>query len=477
MARTTPPPLVDHIHLLLLDHAAGVIAVGSPAWYTWLEDATSFVFHSQHGTFTAHKERRGPTQEYWKAYRRAGRLQRVYLGKSSELTLDRLNTAAAELENKISNHAQDNPAVMLHTPLAPTDGANYAAGSAPDSDAQEDSLRIRESSSAYPTSASTAPDDAQSPHLLSTKLATPTLRATLVPRLRLAAQLDTAIAQQQKLILIAAPAGFGKTTMIAEWLTRSRIENEKLRKSDRDSDPQFSNAHRAPDSQFKVAWLALDDSDNHLGQFLAYLIAALETARPKLGAKAWALLRAQAAHPPIQAILTSLVNALTDPADRIVLVLDDYHSITLQAIHEAIAFLLERMPPHMQIVITSRGDPPLPLARMRVRGQLTEVRVANLRFTGSEAAYLFDHVHGIALDPQALALLEARTEGWATGLQLAALSLRQRDAADLPTFLADFTGSHIYVFDYLADEVFQKLPDHIRSFLVQTAILDRLCGS
>ena len=225
-----------------------------------------------------------------------------------------------------------------------------------------------------------------------------------------------------------------------------------------------------------MAWLALDDTDNHLGQFLAYLIAAFETVRPKLGAEAWALLRAQAAQPPTHAILTSLVNALAAPADQIMLVLDDYHTITLQAIHEAIAFLLDRMPAHMQIVITTRADPPLPLARLRARGQLTELRAADLRFTGGEAAYLFDHIHGIALAPDALAALEARTEGWATGLQLAALSLRQQDVADMPTFLADFTGSHTYVFDYLADEVFQQQPEPVRSFLVQTAILGRMCG-
>ena len=130
----------------------------------------------------------------------------------------------------------------------------------------------------------------------------------------------------------------------------------------------------------------------------------------------------------------------------------------------------------MQIVITTRADPPLPLARLRARGQLAELRAADLRFTDGEAAYLFNHIHRIALAPDAVAALEARTEGWATGLQLAALSLRQQAVADMPTFLADFTGSHTYVFDYLAEEVFQRQPGHVRTFLVQTAILDRLCG-
>ncbi len=150
--------------------------------------------------------------------------------------------------------------------------------------------------------------------------------------------------------------------------------------------------------------------------------------------------------------------------------------ITLPAIHAALAFLLDHMPSHMHIMITTRADPPLPLALLRARSQLTEVRAPDLRFTRDEAAYLFDHVHHIPLAPDTVTSLEARTEGWAAGLQLAALSLQQRDAVDMSAFLADFTGSHTYVFDYLAEEVFQRQPAHVRSFLVQTAILERLCG-
>ncbi len=475
MARTNPPPLVDHTHMLLPDHAAEMIAVGSPAWYAWLVEATSFVFRSRHGTFTAYKERRGAAQEYWKAYRRrSGRLQRVYLGKSGELTLDRLDAAAAELANKLPAVVPANDAVVLDSAPAPADIAESVAQVRPDTGAQQSSFRSPEDSSLNTPRALTATDDAQSLHLLSTKLAIPTLRTTLVSRPRLAERIDTAIAQQQKLILIAAPAGFGKTTMIAEWLAARSSELRVL--SSELGQAQATQNSRLLTQNWRAAWLALDDTDNHLGQFLAYLIAAFETMYPKLGADAWALLRAQAAQPSTHAILASLVNARAAPADQIVLVLDDYHTITLQAIHEAITFLLDRMPAQMQIVIVTRADPPLPLARLRARGQLTELRAADLRFTGGEAAYLFGHIHGITLAPDALAALETRTEGWATGLQLAALSLRQRDLADLPTFLADFTGSHTYVFDYLADEVFQQQPDHVRSFLMQTAILGRLCG-
>ena len=224
---------------------------------------------------------------------------------------------------------------MLQTFPAPADVAEGVVKEGSDPRGQEGSFGLAESNSLYTTPTIAAPDDAQSLHLLSTKLAIPRLRAALVPRPRLTAPINTAIVQQQKLILIAAPAGFGKTTTIAEWLA-SRSEGRVLK-------TELIATSLSPQSSVlspQVAWLALDDTDNHLGQFLAYLIAALETVRPKLGAEAWALLRAQAAHPPTHAILTSLVNALAAVADQIVLVLDDYHTITLQAIHAAITFLL-----------------------------------------------------------------------------------------------------------------------------------------
>jgi len=450
MARTTLP-LVDQTHLLPLENRAEEIAVGSLEWYAWLGDTTSFVFRSQQGTFTAHKERRSSTQEYWKAYRRrAGHLHRVYMGRSEELTLDRLNAVAAELGNKLFARAPASDTPLRDTTPAPADLSVDGLKAAPDLGAQEAGFRQADNRARSATPAFAGSNDLQPLHLLATKLAIPALRAKLVPRPRLAAQLDTATAQQQKLILIAAPAGFGKTTLLAEWLN--------------DSDG------------YTIAWLSLDDTDNHLSQFLAYLIAALETARPGIGASAWTMLRTMAANPPAHAILTTLVNALTDSIAPIVLALDDYHTITLQAIHEALAFLLDRMPAHMQIAMTTRADPSLPLARLRVRGQLTEVRAADLRFTGTEAAQLFNQTHGIHLPSDALKTLESRTEGWAAGLQLAALSLQQQDAAQIPTFLADFTGSHTYVFDYLAEEVFQHQSDRARIFLMQTAILGRLCG-
>jgi LuxR family transcriptional regulator, maltose regulon positive regulatory protein len=468
MAHTPPLPLVEHA-ILVQEGSATALPVGSLAWYAWLADATSFAFRSEHGTFTAHKERRGPTREYWKAYRRhAGRLQRVYLGKSSELTLERLNAAAAELARGIS---ADVPSGHTMSEDTAHDLTNAAADVMKE-DARPGAPRLPDAVSIQQISAlKLTMDNAHPLHLLSTKYALPASRANMVPRPRLAELLDAAMSQGRKLILIAAPAGFGKTTLLVEWLT-ARTEDRGLRAERVSSalSPQSSVLNT------RVAWLSLDDTDNQLAQFLAYLIAALETVRPGIGAEPWALLRTQVAHPPTQAILTMLVNALGDSPDRLVLALDDYHTITLQAIHEAVAFLLERMPPHMHIIMTTRADPPLPLAQLRVRGQLAEVRAADLRFTSDEAVYFFDHVHDVHLPTDALTTLETRTEGWVAGLQLAALSLLQQDAAQIPAFISEFTGSHAYVFDYLADEVFQRQPDAVRTFLMQTAILARLCG-
>lgn len=449
MATTAPIARVEHALLVRSDDSGDTIPVGSPAWYAWLASATSFTFRGAHGTFTAHKERRSPSQAYWKAYRRRnGRLHRAYLGKSDELSFDRLNDVATHLAQAPAGAGAHPGAVTEDTirgvPDMIADAALHEARAA----ARDEPRTLANERVIHDLSA--PGDDVQSLHLLATKLALPPARSSLVPRPRLVSRFETAIAHNQRLLLVAAPAGFGKTTAVAEWV--------------------HSQDHRA------VAWLALDDTDNQLSLFLAYLIAALETLQPRIGAEAWALLRGHAARPPTQAIVTSLVNALAPSTGTLILALDDYHTITLPAIHEAIALLLDHMPPHMHICITTRTDPPLPLARLRARGQLAEVRAMDLRFTREEAAYLFEQVHRIALPDDAVTMLESRTEGWATGLLLAAVSLHQQDATHIATFLAEFSGSHTYVFDYLADEVFTTQSNDVRQFLVQTSILERLCG-
>ena len=281
--------------------------------------------------------------------------------------------------------------------------------------------------------------------VLATKLFVPPLRRDLVMRQRLIDQLNTGV--QQKLILISAPAGFGKSTLVSEWVA--------------------SCGH-------PVTWLSLDQGDNDPTHFLAYIIAALQAIAPKIGAGALAALQSSQP-PPIESILTALLNEITTLADHFILVLDDYHVIDSKRVDHALTFLLEHLPPRMHLVIASREDPHLPLARLRASGQLTELRAADLRFTPSEAAEFLNQLMRLNLSAEDIASLETRTEGWIAGLQLAALSMQ--GAKDVSGFIREFAGDHRYIVDYLVEEVLQSQPEPIRRFLLQTAILDQLNGS
>ncbi len=311
---------------------------------------------------------------------------------------------------------------------------------------------------ASPNSPSSAP---QRDRLLSTKLHVPQTRPNLVPRHRLTERLNDALCAGCKLALVSAPAGFGKTTLLSEWIA-------------------------TPHGQRAVAWLSLDESDNDPVRFWTYVVTALETIQPGLGARPLALLQSPQPLPTmsaprgevewIESALTLLINALTGLSTEFVVVLDDYHIIKAQPIHDAVAFLLDHLPSQMRLVIASRADPPLPLARLRTRGQLIELRAADLRFTPDEAAAFLNRVMGLGLSAEDVAALETRTEGWIAGLHLAALSLQGSDARHVPDFIAEFTGSHRYVLDYLIEEVLHRQPESIQAFLLQTSILDRLCG-
>ena len=287
-------------------------------------------------------------------------------------------------------------------------------------------------------------------HLLEMKLYIPKSRRGLVPRPRLSERLDRGTAS--KLTLVSAPAGFGKTTLLTEWLAEG---------------PAAAGGERL------VAWLSLDRADNDPASFWTYVIAALRTVAAGIGENALSLLQASSP-PPIETVLTVLLNDLGTIAADIVLVLDDYHVIDAREVQDGMAFLLDHLPAGLHVVIASRADPALPLARLRARGELVETRAAELRFTPDEAAAYLNEMMGLALTSQDVAALEGRTEGWIAALQLAALSMQGRD--DVAGFIAGFAGDDRYVVDYLAEEVLQRQPDRVQAFLLQTSILGRLSG-
>ena len=295
--------------------------------------------------------------------------------------------------------------------------------------------------------------------LLTTKLYIPPTGPNLVSRPRLVERFNAGL--HRKLTLISAPAGFGKTTLLSEWVAGC---------------------------ERPVAWLSLDEGDNNLARFLAYLVAALQTVEPDVGAGVLAALQspgfADANTPPVEAALTALINEIAaipqgDRKDRpYVIILDDYHLITAQPIHDALTFLLNHLPPQMHLAIVGRADPPLPLARLRARDQLTELRAADLRFIPNEVAAFLNDRMGLGLSAEDIAALEARTEGWIAGLQMASLALQgtllMRGRKDVTAFIKAFSGSHRFILDYLVEEVLDRQSSDIQDFLLKTSILERM---
>ena len=285
--------------------------------------------------------------------------------------------------------------------------------------------------------------------ILSTKLHTPPPRPSAVLRPRLIGQLNEGL--HGKLILVSAAAGCGKTTLISEWL-----------------------AGRGGGAlPFPAAWLSLDTGDSDPARFLIYLVAALQTIAAGIGAGVLAALSSPQP-PPTEPLLSTLINEITTIPDHFILVLDDYHLVDAKAVDQALTFLLEHQPPQMHLVIATREDPQLPVARYRARGQMTELRAADLRFTPAEAAEFLNQVMGLSLSDEDIAALETRTEGWIAGLQLAAISMQGHQ--DTASFIKSFTGSHHFVLDYLVEEVLGQQPESVQTFLLRTSILDRMCG-
>ena len=283
--------------------------------------------------------------------------------------------------------------------------------------------------------------------VLATKLFIPRLRPRAVPRPRLVVRLREGLHSGRKLTLISAPAGFGKTTLLSEWIADAQRRDPRVR----------------------VGWLSLDESDNDPSRFLTYLVSALQRADPAISSEAQTLPLTS-----FEPALTALINEVAQSSYEIILVLDDFQLIEEKAIRDALAFLLDHLPSNLHLAIASRSDPLLPVARLRAGGGLTELRAADLRFTPDEAAAFLNQMAGLELSAEDVAALETRTEGWIAGLQLAALSMRER--SDVSGFIQGFTGSNRFVIDYLAEEVLQRQPDQVREFLLRTAILDRLSG-
>ncbi len=368
--------------------------------------------------FTARKEAKQRGGRYWSAYLATDEhLIKKYLGKSADLTLARLEHIAGMLRAQSGTHIP--PPVTL----------------AVDTNSEVDATQ--------------GPVLAQQPHplhpLLPTKLHVPRLRTSLVPRSHLTERIRQGA--ERALTLVSAPAGFGKTTLLAQWLAESSLP---------------------------TAWLSLEPEDNDPTRFLSYLIAALQTLDAQVGISALEMLHTPQPAPP-ETVLAVLTNDLVKRGGGdVALVVDDYHVITSESIQRGMTFLLEHLPPRLHLLLGSRVDPPLPLARLRAQGQLTEVRAADLRFGTAEANTFLQLVMGLDLEDEAVATLEQRTEGWIAGLQLAALSLQGR--TDVSRFLVAFSGSHRYVLDYLSEEVLAWQDTSVQRFLLRTCILERLSG-
>ena len=325
--------------------------------------------------------------------------------------------------------------------------------------------------------------------LLRTKFHIPSPRLTHVSRPHLILHLNQGLQLGHGLFLISAPAGFGKTTLVAEWAQELKLTIEDLRETKdeirntkyevRDNKKLRGRAKDSPivNHQSKIAnhlvWLSLDEGDNDPARFLSYFTAALSRGEDKIGNGARRMLQSPQL-PVAEDVLTSLINDIALLSEKIIVVLDDYHVVESEEVHRALAFLLDHLPPQLHLVIVTREDPQLPIARFRARGKLTELRGLDLRFTLSEIEEFFNRAIALNLSEAEIAVLETRTEGWIAGLQLAAIAIQ--GSRDSSTLIGSFTGSHRFVLDYLVEEVLDQQPKEIQTFLLKTAVLGRMTG-
>jgi LuxR family maltose regulon positive regulatory protein len=418
MTRSTPT-IRDGRLLCYTEEQAASIAVGSEQWFAWLceETSTIFSFHVLDGSYTARKERAGSRRGgwYWKAYRTyQGRLYRAYLGKSEDLTLTRLNEVAQTLAERVHGKGQENGESTVISPERPD-----------------------------------VP-------LLTTKLHPPRLPSTLVSRKRLVALLDSG--QQHGFTLLHAPAGFGKTTLVAQWI-----------------------AHR----QVPTAWLSLDGGDNDPVRFWSAVIAACQRLHPSVGHEALELLsQVSFMASPLETALTSLLNDLAQFVREGTLILEDYHCVEQQRIHETLAFFIEHLPACLHVVMLTRSIPPLPLARWRVRNNVLEIGSAQLRFSVEETAAFCQQMIPQPLAKEAISSLHTHLEGWAAGLRLLALSLQSQITPQaieemLARLHAGFTSDRIHqsIQEFFLGEILALQPDLLQLFLLQTGMLGRVTAS
>ena len=378
-------------------------------WLVWLSKERSFTFQGIAGSLYVYKEDRPRGGGYWYAYHTTSdRTSKRYLGRTTNVTFARLEEVAETLNDESA------------PPLVPASSeiAEHSAQPVPSREVWSGMV------------------------LLSARLAHPLLPSSLVVRERLLTRLDGALSH--RLTLLSASAGWGKTTLLSAWAARS---------------------------SFPLSWLSLDELDNEPTRFWVSVLAALRTCLPGVGETADSMLRSPQPV-PLTVILLTLLHELGDLTQPFILLVDDYHLMEDRAIHDSLLFVLERLPAHLHLVLASRVDPPLALARWRARGQLLELRDADLRFHEEEAAHFFTQAMSLTLAPGDVAQLTLRTEGWVAGLQLAALSMQHRD--NYSAFVQSFTGSHRHVLDYVQEEILARLPVTLQHFLPQIAILNKI---
>ncbi len=414
-------------------------------WFAWLAAHSAFSFQGQHGQLNLLKEARPRGGDgYWYAYRRQGRrMAKKYIGRSADLTMARLEAVASALASaaRLASDTSSPPNDALVRQLRAT-GLGGAEGDKLERPVSGEFI--------IPASPHQAP-------LLEPKLRPPRPQTSLVVRERLLAQLDAGLSH--KLTLIAAPAGFGKTTLLSQWVADRRARG--------DLPP--------------LAWVSLDEGDNDLIRFWRYVFTACRAIEPDLEQAAVALLatpQAPFVRAPLEPVLTAFLNALSDLPRGGVLVLEDYHAITEPRIHETVAFVLDHLPATLHVVLLTRSSPPLSLARWRARNELHEVSAADLRFSPAEMATFLQHHLAFPLTAEAMRQLDAHLEGWPAGLRLVTLALQGHvPEQQIEPLLATFAGSHRHLLEYLVTEVLDAQPKALQIFLLQTSVLSRLTGS